>query len=403
MFQNLTANIQVNTKKSFDQMTTNASNSKSNDKFNQLLGQAVNAQVTTQTPTTSAETNSAVEVIQAENVKEVLQLLGAEVDETGLFVQLEGEIIAMDKMLTLENIANLLSMDVEDLQSLLAQFGLVDENAQDIWAIIAQAPQILEQVVTFVDNGEATQDEALQVLQFFKVVEQIAKSQDTVMSQEAQLFQLQNALSQSTPIVLMNSNQGQTFNTIVSTIPVEAKVETNPSSNTNTQNESMFSQQQASQTGRMHSVTLPTNPASQSEALAKEIANLVKNSQLSNNQGTIRMTLKLFPENLGQIRIEIMQQNGVLTARLLATSAAGKELLDSSLHQLKTAFVTQNIQMDRIDVAQALQETDRNFRDQGFFGHLFKQHQEEESNEEQNEDDEEPISFSELLSEEVQA
>lgn len=43
-----------------------------------------------------------------------------------------------------------------------------------------------------------------------------------------------------------------------------------------------------------------------------------------------------------------MQQDGVLSARLLTSTAVGKELLDSQLQQLKTAFAQQNIQMDQL-------------------------------------------------------
>ena len=58
--------------------------------------------------------------------------------------------------------------------------------------------------------------------------------------------------------------------------------------------------------------------------------------------------------------------------------------------------------MERIDVTQALQETDKNFRDQNFFSNFFKQQPEEETDEENGVEEEEQISFSDLLNEEVQ-
>ena len=189
----------------------------------------------------------------------------------------------------------------------------------------------------------------------------------------------------------------------VSTVAVEQKVEATTKGSNNTQNESLLQQnQQSNQLNRTVTVTLPTSQASQAEALAKEIANLLNRSQMSNNQGTIKLMLKLFPENLGQIRVEIIQQNGVMSARLLATTSAGKELLDSSLNQLKATLAAQNIQMDRLDVAQALQETDKNFRDQSLFGNFFKQRNDEEEKEEQVEEEDQK-SFEEYLTEEVQA
>jgi flagellar hook-length control protein FliK len=175
----------------------------------------------------------------------------------------------------------------------------------------------------------------------------------------------------------------------------------------NSNNESLL-QQNAQPTGLQNTlgvktvtVNLPSNPASQSEAIAKEIQNLLNKNQVANNNGTLKLVLKLFPENLGQIRIEVAQQNGVMTARLLASTAAGKELLDSNLNQLKATFVSQNIQMERIDITQSLQDPEKNYKEQGMFKQFFNQ-REEDDQESDAESDEEQKTFSEFLEEEVQ-
>nr|WP_285842043.1 flagellar hook-length control protein FliK [Ureibacillus chungkukjangi] len=130
--------------------------------------------------------------------------------------------------------------------------------------------------------------------------------------------------------------------------------------------------------------------------------NLLNRSQISSTPGMTKLLLKLYPENLGSIRIEIMQQDGVLSARLLTTTAMGKELLDSQLNQLKNAFANANIQMDRIDIAQSLQETDRN-KDQNQFGQQFKQQSKQQEHEQDDHEEEsEKLSFSDyLINEEV--
>ena len=57
--------------------------------------------------------------------------------------------------------------------------------------------------------------------------------------------------------------------------------------------------------------------------------------------------------------------------------------------------------MDRIDITQALQDTDRNFKEQGMFKQFFNQREEE--NDSANDDvEEEQKAFSEFLNEEVQ-
>ena len=148
-------------------------------------------------------------------------------------------------------------------------------------------------------------------------------------------------------------------------------------------------------------VTLPTAKPAQSEALLKEMQAIINRAQISNAQGITRLTIKLYPENLGTIRIELVQNDGVLTARLLASTAHGREMLDSQAHQLKQAFVQQNIQVDRLDIAQSLQDADRQQRDQNFFNNFFRQQQDEEQ-QQKTEDDDEEMSFSDyLLNEEV--
>ncbi|CAM5186513.1 hypothetical protein UACE39S_02691 [Ureibacillus acetophenoni] len=56
-----------------------------------------------------------------------------------------------------------------------------------------------------------------------------------------------------------------------------------------------------------------------------------------------------------------MQKDGVLSARLLASTPQAKELLEGQINQLKTSFTQANIQMDRIDIAQSLQDPDQTF------------------------------------------
>ena len=115
----------------------------------------------------------------------------------------------------------------------------------------------------------------------------------------------------------------------------------------------------------------------------------------------MKLLLKLFPENLGQIRIELIQKDGVLTARLLASTSLGKELLDSNFNQLKTGFVAQNIQMDRIDIAQSLQDANRNARDQNLFNNFFRQQQRKKKKSKMRRMTKRKLSFKDLLNEEV--
>ena len=53
--------------------------------------------------------------------------------------------------------------------------------------------------------------------------------------------------------------------------------------------------------------------------------------------------------------------------------------------------------MDRIDIAQSLQDANRNASDQNLFSNFFRQQAEEEHEEQDEENDEEKLSFSDLI------
>ena len=390
--------------------TVKSTNTFSQERFGQVFNDAMAAKKQTPTSSPAEVDSSGMEVLQANDLKEAFTELGIEFDESLLFVQVDGEAISMDQIMTSENLAEILSVDLEQLERLMQQLELENIDVNNIWAMIQAAPNMLKKLQSDFSEGNVTEEDAVQLLQFMKLANLIGEKTNTVFTQQTQLMHMseafKEALSQILPALQINlsNQQNQTqiavMQQTIQPVNVEQKVEATKGSN-NTQNESLLQQnQQSNQLNRTVTVTLPTNQASQAEALAKEIANLLNRSQMSNNQGTIKLMLKLFPENLGQIRVEIIQQNGVMSARLLATTAAGKELLDSSLNQLKTTLAAQNIQMDRLDVAQALQETDKNFRDQSLFGNFFKQPNNKEDEEEQGEEEEQK-SFEEFLTEEV--
>jgi len=298
-------------------------------------------------------------------------------------------------------------MTAEQLQQMIQQLTDGEVQITDIWSLLEQAPEILAHVMATL-NGEAnavTPKDAGQVVSVLKLATLLGQKTDTVYSQEVKLADAKTALQALVGQLQQLTQTEQPKAQVVSSFAkvMEQSTQAQPKSEGSSNESQAISTQTQQNTTPTRTVTvaLPMERSQQSEALVKEIQNLLNRSQLANNGGTIKLMLKLFPENLGQIRIEIMQQDGVMQARLLATTAVGKELLDSNLNQLKNAFVAHNIQMDRIDVAQSLQNTDQQLRDQGFFNQFFRQQQEEL--EEETKDEEESVSFEDLLEEQIQS
>ena len=339
------------------------------------------------------------EVVEATTLEEVFDVLGIEHDEAMLFAEIEGQLIPVEEMMNVEDLTAALGITKEELQSIIEQLLGEQMSMDDVWAILEQTPALLAQI-TAVLQGESnvvTPKEATKVVEFLKLAESLSVKTDTVYQQQYQLNQTKDLL-QSFASQFQSATQQETTKNATFQQVVQQLTQTAVKQETDTTQVNANQQQTTTVTTKTVTVTLPAQPSAQSEALTKEIQNLLNRSQLSNNQGTMRLVLKLFPENLGQIRIEVMQKDGILQARLLATTAVGKELLDSNLNQLKSAFVSQNIQMERIDVAQSLQDAERNNRDQNFLNNFFRQQQEEQEEKKDGEDEQQ--SFSEFLTEE---
>ena len=402
----------INTAKQSQPMQTSSSNyAKESNSFDKVFNDTMsgtNAPVDqqkqvvandSQAITAEEAVTEVTEVVEATTIEEVFDVLGIEHDEAMLFAEIEGQLIRVEEMMNLEDLTAALGITKEELEAILQQLLGEQMPMNDVWAVLEQTPALLAQI-TAVLQGESnvvTPKEATKVVEFLKLTETLSVKTDTVYQQQYQLNQtkdlLQSFVNQFQSVTQQETTKSTTFQQVVQQL-----TQTTVKQEADTTQVNASQQQATTVTTKTLTVTLPAQPSSQSEALAKEIQNLLNRSQLSNNQGTIRLVLKLFPENLGQIRIEVMQKDGLMQARLLATTAAGKELLDSNLNQLKSAFVAQNIQMERIDVAQSLQDAERNNRDQNFLNNFFRQQQEEQEEKKDGEDEQQ--SFSEFLTEE---
>lgn len=328
--------------------------------------------------------------------------------------------------------------------SLLEKAGLSEEElievtySNDIWAVLNAieqvAPQFFNQLSDALEGkGDLPKQQAANLLALLKIVELAAPKTDLLLKQEQQVFTLQNNLvaageqfekllqasqaGKSSTIPLPASKHAVQFVVQTETTgqamtdegtakngasakggPVdEALVKVSPESTTPKeslqQTISSVAGHVAVARGEFSTTTATTT--TQNEELVREMQNIFKRSGLGQTGGTNRLLIKLYPEHLGQIRIELVQVNGVMTARILASTALGKEMLDSQLNQLRQAFLQQNLQVERIDVSQTLQDTSRNDREQAFNQHFKRQGQEAESQQQQN--DEEEMTFAEYM------
>lgn len=385
----------------------NGTPSKDNiSKFGTVFGQVMSSSTQTNQSSQTTATNKLDDlqsILNAESMEEVLDLLGIPHDDGLLMLQLgeDGKAVAMDEMLNLDNILNALGIDEEQLQKIVQQLLGEEKEASDVWELLslvdAQAPILQAQIgAALQGEGQVTPKEATQLLQVLKLAQLVGQKTDLTSNQENLLSSVKDIL---TSLQTQVGTQVSTKTTI--TFPLQGFQQVQVTKQSETSTNDMVTPQTVQTKPDTFQVTLPTAKPAQSEALLKEMQAIINRAQISNAQGITRLTIKLYPENLGTVRIELVQNDGVLTARLLASTAHGRELLDSQAHQLKQAFVQQNIQVDRLDIAQSLQDADRQQRDQSFFNNFFKQQQDDEQEQNNNDDDEE-LSFSDyLINEEV--
>jgi flagellar hook-length control protein FliK len=92
------------------------------------------------------------------------------------------------------------------------------------------------------------------------------------------------------------------------------------------------------------------------EQLIRDFQNALAKSHLTNAGGKQQLTLKLHPRHLGHLNIQLTRVNGQLTATLITSTSAAKNLVESHLHQLQNAFVSQNLQVNKLQVVMPFQQ-----------------------------------------------
>lgn len=121
------------------------------------------------------------------------------------------------------------------------------------------------------------------------------------------------------------------------------------------------------------------NYDSRTNELIREFSNILAKSQLSQTPGASRLLIRLYPEQLGSLRIELLQKDGMMMARIMASTNMAKNMLDSQLHSLKQVFIQQNIQVDKLEITVSQHEQekylDQNPRDEGRSGEGNKEKQ----------------------------
>lgn len=117
------------------------------------------------------------------------------------------------------------------------------------------------------------------------------------------------------------------------------------------------------QLSKPEQLTLMTNtqrPVT-AEQLIEQFESILSRSKFMTNGGTQKLFIKLNPEHLGALRVELIQKDSMIIARILTSTSAAKDMMESQLNGLKHAFSSQNIQIERVEISQQFTGQERTF------------------------------------------
>ncbi|WP_231686875.1 flagellar hook-length control protein FliK [Bacillus sp. JCM 19034] len=119
----------------------------------------------------------------------------------------------------------------------------------------------------------------------------------------------------------------------------------------------------------------------QQKQFLRQFQNLLHHAQLSQTKdGVQSLTVKLHPEHLGRLEVQLTQMNGLLSAKILVSQTLTKELIESQISQLRQAFIQQQLPVEKLEIMQQQSQFEREKE-----GSTSEQ-QQHDSNEEKNDE-----------------
>lgn len=139
------------------------------------------------------------------------------------------------------------------------------------------------------------------------------------------------------------------------------------------------------------SLAQPLRQPDTANQLMEQFKQVMQKAGFGKVNGTEKLMIRLQPEHLGTLKIELLQKDGMMTARIIASSAVAKEMIDSQLNQLRQSFTAQNLQVEKIEIVHSETAENRLNKDSD-----NQQHQGQDRQEHEQEDDEQ-VSFHDIF------
>ena len=284
------------------------------------------------------------------------------------------------KDLDLEKIDESTGLSEEEFSKIVEELPLMDVN-DALTAFVSILP-----FIHLDENTFKTDQNFADLVKSLKLFELLSnESKTNVNQQQLQDFlqkiieKLETSMKESTlsskneflhklftPIVKELNEQtlkSQPFQTALSTEPLRSTIENEniEVSQTNTLNGKIVSFQQMSKPYELTLTQSQSGNKVSTDQLIQQFESILSKSQLMNAGGNQKLFIKLYPEHLGALRVELIQKDSTLIAKFMTTTANAKDILESQIQSLKQAFSSQNIQIEKIEISQQLNQQERYF------------------------------------------
>ncbi len=275
----------------------------------------------------------------------LLSKLYAQLSPNDMDDQVQGKIVS-DKLVNEMNIEEMLARLIEAILSLLVQ-NLTVKPDKDF----GQAMKILKLFELLSANKDAVGDQS-KLLEFMRIM-----SEKLEQSANQSIVSSRQDFLQKTFHSLLGEMNGK------SAVQAEKSGESsaNVTSKTELSNQGFMQFQQMSRPEQLTLLTNSPNKTVSAEELMKQFENILARSQFTKAGGTQRLFIKLNPEHLGALRVELIQKDSAIVARILTSTSLAKEMMESQLNGLKQAFSSQNIQVEKVEISQQFTQQERTF------------------------------------------
>ena len=99
------------------------------------------------------------------------------------------------------------------------------------------------------------------------------------------------------------------------------------------------------------------------ETFKQNFEQMIKSIKMLND-GANQVEIKLNPEHLGKVKIELSVENGNATAKFISENENARQLIESNLNQLKSSLEEQGIKIASFEVSVNQENTSRHFQEQ---------------------------------------